>query len=188
MYTEHIDELRQITERIRYLRETLDLSASEVADKIGVPVSSYVEYESGVKDIPISMIYAIASVFGVDATEILTGEAPRMYDYTITRAGKGIDVKRYEGYAFEALAHNFIGRNKEPMLVTIAPTDTPAELVSHGGQEFNYVLKGKIGVTVGKKTLMLCEGDCIYFDPRIPHGQFAVDAEAKFLTVIDKES
>lgn len=188
MYTEHRDKLKQITERIRYLRDILELSTTEVAEKLDIPVALYVEYENGEKDIPISMIYAVASVFGVDATEILTGEAPRMSSYTVTRSGQGIAVDRYEGYAFEALAHNYIGRNKEPMLVTIAPSDNPPELVSHSGQEMNFVLEGKVGVTIGKKTLILEKGDCIYFDPRFPHGQFAVDATAKFLTVIDKES
>lgn len=188
MYTEHIDKLKQVTERIQYLRDILEIPAEEMAEKLGVPASLYLEYEKGEKDIPISMIYAVASIFDVDATDILTGSSPRMYDYTVTRRGKGIDIKRYEGYSFEALAHNFIGRNKEPMLVTIKPADTPPELVTHSGQEFNYVLSGKIGVTVGKNTLTLAEGDCIYFDPSIPHGQFAIDGAAKFLTVIDKDS
>lgn len=187
MYNEHKDKLMQVTERIRYLRDILDLSEDEVAKELGIPTDLYKEYESGEKDIPISMMYAVASVFGVEATEILTGEAPRMLDYTVTRKGQGIDIDRYEGYSFEALAHNYIGKNKEPMLVTIEATDDMPELVSHGGQEFNYVLEGKIGVTVGRKTVLLNEGDCIYFDPRIPHGQFAVDGTAKFLTIIDKD-
>ncbi len=188
MYTEHKEELKQVTDRIHYLRDILELSATEVAEKLGIPVSLYLDYETGKKDIPISVIYAVASIFGVDATDILTGEAPRMYDYTVTRKGQGIDIKRYEGYAFEALAHNYIGRNKEPMLVTIDPSDTPPELVSHGGQEFNFVIEGKIGVTIGKKTVTLEEGDCVYFDPKIMHGQFAIGGRAKFLTIIDKDS
>lgn len=39
----------------------------------------------------------------------------------------------------------------------------------------------------GAKTILLNEGDSVYFDPRIRHGQYAVDGEARFLTVIDKE-
>jgi len=188
MYTEHTEKLKQVTDRICYLRDILDFTTAEVAEKLDIPVTLYEEYESGSKDIPISMIYAVAAVFGVDATEILTGEAPRMYDYTVTRKNQGVDIKRYEGYSFETLAHNYIGRNKEPMLVTINPSDAPADLVSHGGQEFNYVLEGTIKVTIGKKSVVLDQGDSIYFDPRIPHGQFAVNGVAKFLTVIDKDN
>lgn len=188
MYTEHTEKLKQITARIFYLRDILDFTTAEVAEKLEIPVSLYEEYESGNKEIPISMIYAVAAVFGVDPTEILTGEAPRMYDYTVTRKGQGEDIKRYEGYSFETLAHNYIGRNKEPMLVTISSSDKPADLVSHGGQEFNYVLEGTVKVTIGKKSVVLEKGDCIYFDPRIPHGQAAVNGVAKFLTVIDKDN
>lgn len=188
MHNEQTEKLKQVTERIRYLRDVLDFSATEVAEKLEIPVSLYVEYENGEKDIPISVIYGVASIFGVDATDILTGEAPRMYEYTVTRKNQGIAIKRYEGYSFEALAHNYIGRNKEPMLVVIDPSDTPPELVTHSGQEFNFVLEGKIGVTIGKKTITLEKGDCIYFDPHYPHGQFAIGGRAEFLTVIDKDS
>ena len=73
-----------------------------------------------------------------------------------------------------------------PMLVTIAPTDTP-ELVMHGGQEFNFVLEGKLRVIVGDKDYFLREGDSIYFDPSLPHAQLAMGGkDAKFLTVINE--
>ena len=49
------------------------------------------------------------------------------------------------------------------------------------------MLEGTVGVTIGGREIILNEGDSIYFDPAIPHGQFAVDGIAKFLTVIDKE-
>ena len=87
--------------------------------------------------------------------------------------------------SLEALAYNYIGRNKEPMIVSISPSDERPKLVTHGGQEFNYVLKGKIGVIINDKTIELNEGDSIYFDPSYPHGQIAIDGDALFLTVID---
>ena len=187
MNNEHYEKLKQVTDRIRYLREALDLSAAEAGAKLGISADEYALFESGEKDISISMIYALSGIFGVDATELLTGQSPRMVDYTVSRKGQGIDVKRYEGYSFEALAPNFIGRNKEPMLVSIKPSDKAPEPVRHGGQEFNYVVEGKIGVVIKDKTLVLEKGDSIYFNPRLPHGQFAIDGDALFLTVIDKE-
>ena len=38
--------------------------------------------------------------------------------------GKGISVKRYEGYAFTSLGGDFRKKTMNPMLVTIAPTDS----------------------------------------------------------------
>lgn len=181
------EQIKQIAKRILYLRETLDIQPEQVAEAIGMSVDEYKQYESGKKDIPVSMIYSVASVLGIDATELLTGESPKMTDYSVTRKGQGVGIERFKGYAFESLAYNYIGRDKEPMIVTISPGDKQPELVTHTGQEFNYVLEGKIGVIIGGKTIELSEGDSIYFNPSIPHGQIAIGTTSRFLTVIDKE-
>lgn len=179
------DQVKQIKNRISYLRDVLDISVEEISNSLGISIEQYIEYEQGESDIPAGIIYGIASKFDIDVTEILTGESPRMVDYTVTRKQKGIEVERFEGYKFEALAHNYVGRNKEPMLVTIKRSDERPRLVSHGGQEFNFVLEGSLNVVIDNKTITLNEGDCIYFNPEIPHGQYAITEEAKFLTLID---
>ena len=153
------EQIKQIASRIIYMRETLELSQTDVAEKIGMPPEEYIAYETGEKDLPVSMIYSVAAALGIDATELLTGETPRMDSYAVTRRGQGASVERYKGYAFESLAANFRHRDKEPMLVTISPKDDKPELVSHGGQEFNYVLSGKVAVVLGAKTILLNEGD-----------------------------
>lgn len=181
------EQIKQIAERIQYLRDAVDMTEIEVADAIGISVDEFRAYENGEKDIPISVIYSVAAALGVDPTELILGEAPRMAEYCITRKNQGVMIERYEGYSFEALAHNFIGRDKEPMIVTLTASDKRAALVSHSGQEFNYVLEGKIGVTIGARTFELSAGDSVYFNPEIPHGQYAVEGTAKFLTIIDKE-
>ncbi len=181
------EQIKQIAQRIKYLRDAVDMTEVEIAEAISIPLDEYLEYENGEKDIPISVIYSTAAAMGVDPTELLLGEAPRMSEYCITRKNKGVLVERFPGYSFEALAHNFIDRDKEPMIVTLSPSEKHADLVSHSGQEFNYVLEGKIGVTIGNRNFELSEGDSVYFNPAIPHGQYAIDGTAKFLTIIDKE-
>lgn len=181
------EQIKQIAQRIKYLRDAVDMSEQEVADAIQISLDEYIAYENGEVDIPISVIYSTAGALGVDATELILGEAPRMAEYCVTRKDQGVMIERYPGYSFEALAHNFINRDKEPMIVTLSASDKKAALVSHSGQEFNYVLEGKIGVTIGARTFELSEGDSVYFNPNIPHGQFAIEGTAKFLTIIDKE-
>ena len=122
----------------------------------------------------------------VDPTVLLTGEAPRMNQYTITRKGKGISVERYKEYSFQALAFNFMNRDMNPMIVNLEPKQAEPELVTHGGQEFNYVLEGVVTVLYGPHKFQLKEGDSIYFDPAIPHGQMAEFGSAKFLTIINE--
>ena len=67
------------------MRETIDMSQQELADKIGMPADEYIAYETGENDLPVSMIYSVASALGIAPTELLTGETPRMDSYTVTR-------------------------------------------------------------------------------------------------------
>ncbi len=178
-------QIAQIAERIRELREILDISPRDAAEKVGISLETYESYESARADIPIGVLYGLASLFGVDPTELLTGDGPRMDEYTLVRKEQGIQVERYAGYSFAALAFNFKNRDMDPMIVTLSQADH-AELVTHKGQEFNYVLEGAIRVVIGKNEFTLEEGDSLYFNPAIPHGQRAVTPRAKFLTVIDE--
>lgn len=177
-------DLTSIPRRVKELREILEIEPAEMAERLGVTLINYLAYESGEQDIPISTLYEIAAILGVDFTTLLTGRTPKMNTYTVVREGQGAKVERYPGYDYTSLCYNFKGRKMEPMLVNLSPEEERPSLVSHGGQEFNFCLSGKVCVTIGKKDIVLEKGDCIYFDPMLPHGQAAVDGEASFLTVI----
>ena len=180
------DNLAQIPGRIRELREIMDISAMDMAKDINTPLDLYNQYETGAVDIPISALYKIAARLGVDATVLLTGEDPRMDTASVCRAGKGVRVERFPGYEFSSLAYNFKGRTIEPLLVYLDPARA-ADPVSHSGQEFNYVVEGKVTVTVGQKEYALETGDSIYFDAALPHAQAAIDGPARFITIIQEK-
>jgi len=179
------EEKLSISERIRELREIFDLSEEEMARETGVDTQKYIEYETSGENIPISVLYHISQKFGVDLSEILTGEQARISTMQICRRGKGKTIDRYPGYMFESLAPRFTQKIMEPLLVTLIPGEPEAALVTHGGQEFNLVLEGTIAITYDDKEHILNAGDAVYFDPTHPHGQKAVGEEkARFLTVI----
>ena len=180
------DNLAQIPGRIKELREILEISAMDMARDIALPLETYLKYETGDLDIPISVLYKIAAALGVDATVLLTGEDPKMDTASVCRRGKGVRVERYPGYEFSSLAYNFKGRTIEPLLVYLDPSKKAAAPVKHSGQEFNYVVEGKVKVTVGRREHILETGDSIYFDAGIPHGQAAVDGPAQFITIIQE--
>ncbi|MBR6407308.1 MAG: cupin domain-containing protein [Clostridia bacterium] len=176
----------QVSARITELREILELSQQDVADKLGVDLDTYKAYESGEKDIPISMLYEVASMMNTNLTVLLTGEDAKMDSVSVCRDGKGVEVQRYPGYRFTSLAYNFKNRVMEPLLVSLDKDDDPVKLVSHGGQEYNYVIEGSVKVTIGKNEYILNKGDSIYFDPKTPHGQSAVSDKAQFITIIQE--
>jgi quercetin dioxygenase-like cupin family protein len=104
---------------------------------------------------------------------------------SVCRRGKGVRIERYPGYEFSSLAYNFRGRTIEPLQVYLDPSK-PADPVVHSGQEFNYVIEGKVKVTVGGRENILSVGDSIYFDAGIPHSQAAVEGPAQFITIIQE--
>jgi len=180
------EKAAHVPDRIKELREILEISAIDMAKDAGIPFETYSKYESGELDIPISVLYTIAGRLGTDVTVLLTGEEARMDSAAICRKGKGVQVERYPGYEFSSLAYNFKRRTMEPLLVTLDSSKPPATQVSHSGQEFNFVIEGQVKVTVVKAEHILYPGDSIYFDARLPHAQNAVNGTAQFLTVIQE--
>ena len=176
----------QIPGRIKELREIMEISAMDMAADIKVPLDTYRKYESGEQDIPISVLYGIAGKLTTNVTVLMTGEDPRMESAAVCRRGKGVQVERYPGYEFSSLAYNFKGRTLEPLLVLLDSSRPQAAQVSHSGQEFNYVIEGAIKVTVDKAEYVLSQGDSIYFDASLPHGQSAINGRAQFITIIQK--
>ena len=57
----------------------------------------------------------------------------------------------------------------EPFLVTLEPADTEEERSAHDGQEFIFVLQGKMEVRLGEEVHILEPGDAIYYDSTVPH-------------------
>ena len=172
--------------RIKELREILEISAEDMSGETGIPFDTYLKYESGELDIPISVLYHIANRLGTDVTVLITGEEARMESAAVCRKGKGVEVQRYPGYEFSSLAYNFRHRTMEPLLVFLDSSKPTAAQVCHSGQEFNYVVEGMMKVTVGKREYDLGEGDSIYFDARLPHGQKALNGSARFITIIQE--
>lgn len=180
-----VTEFAEIGLRIKGLREACDVTREEMARELGVPLETYIDWEETGADVPISAIYHLAHKFGVEFTEILTGTAAKLNSYHVVRSGEGREVDRYPGYHFEDLAWRYSGKIMQPLLVVLDPSDEPAKLVTHSGQEFNLVLEGCVVVTWGDKEFELCPGDSIYFNPEYPHGQrCGGDVPAKFVTII----
>lgn len=67
------------------------------------------------------------------------------------------------GYVYEAIATNMADKLAEPYLCTIDNRDKSIEF-QHPGEEFIYILSGKIEYTVGTDKLILSAGDSLYFD------------------------
>ncbi|MGC9055027.1 MAG: cupin domain-containing protein, partial [Candidatus Hydrogenedens sp.] len=114
----------------------------------------------------------------------------------ITRKGdKESPIVRFSGIRvasdtstleFHPLACNKAGRHMEPFLIDIHPTVSEDCMFSvHEGEEFIYVLSGKIQVSYGSDIFILSPGDSIYYDSTTPHEvRSANEEKACILAVI----
>ena len=181
------EDIKQIGQRLKGLRDVLDIEASEVAALCGITTEQYEKMERGESELSVANLQKIAREYQVDLDVLLFGEEPHMSNYFLTRRGQGLSVERRKAYHYESLASGFRGRKAEPFIATVPPKpdDAPRESNAHPGQEFNMVFEGTLELTIGEKVLTLNVGDSIYFDATQPHGMRALEGKpVKFLAII----
>jgi len=183
-----LDQIQMVAMRIRDLREITGFTAEEVAEKSGVPLEDYVAYETGEKDFSFSHLFNIAETLGVDISDLLTGESPKLQGYILTRAGQGYAFERRKAYKYEHLAYNFRDKKAETFIVTVAYDGklTGKEAHAHEGQEFDYVLDGEMKIVLGGNEVYLKTGDSLYYDSSIPHAMYACERDTRFIAVVVK--
>ncbi|MBR4890001.1 MAG: helix-turn-helix transcriptional regulator [Clostridia bacterium] len=181
------EQVKQIAQRLVGLREAEDVTSEELAKIIGVPFETYIKYEKAEEDIPVSVLYDVAGHFGLELTELLSGSAPKLKDFSFIKSGKGLKMHRRKEYEYQSLSYNFAHAHSEALLVTVPVSgeNEPMAETIHSGQEFNYMLEGRMEIMINKKRVILEPGDSLYFDSSYPHGMRALDGKpAKFVCVI----
>ncbi|MDR1788225.1 MAG: cupin domain-containing protein [Treponema sp.] len=180
-------EVQEILERVRVLREIEDISAETLAGELGFDLAEYNDWEAGRKDFPVGALVEIAARFKVDLSALITGKASKLNTYCLTRAREAPEVSRRPMYGYWNLAYHFHNKKAEPFLVEASP-DTehkPLAINTHPGQEFDYLLEGRLLVSVGGHEMELEPGDCVYYDSNEPHGMKALGGSpARFIAIV----
>ncbi len=185
------ENLKEVAGRIRSLREDLDITMQEMAEATGRSVAEYAAQESGEQDLSFSFLYKCAERLGVDVIEILTGESPHLKGYSLTRANEGLPIRRRAGFEYLHKAPHFRNKQCEPFVVT-APyleeeQNQPIHLSKHAGQEFDFVLSGKLRFAYENHVEELEPGDCLLYDSGRGHGMIATGGEpCTFIAIVMK--
>ncbi len=183
------NKLPEVAQRIREMREIFGFSANEMAIKTEVSEEEYAKYESGTADFPFTFIHKCALAFGIGITDLLEGKSAHLSSYTVTRAGQGQQTAKEDGIMIENLAPMFRKKIAEPYWVRYEYSselqNKPIHMTKHSGQEFDFVLNGRLKVQVGDNVELLDEGDSIYYNSSTPHGMIAVDGkDCLFLAIV----
>jgi len=165
----------RIGKNLKTFRHELGLSQKSLASASGLSPTLISRMESGLVMPSIATLQEIADSLKVDIGYFFKGEESR--EYLITRKGSRKISYAKRGskgkltYGLELLAEGMENPFMEPCIVTeFAGPQDEFQLAKHDGQEFVYVLEGKLELTLGEKRFVLNEGDAAYFIGEIPHG------------------
>ncbi|MBO4360310.1 MAG: AMP-binding protein [Eubacteriaceae bacterium] len=174
-------KIQEMAGRIHELREISGFTYEQMAEKTATTVEEYKRCENGESDLNFAFLYRCALAFGVDVTDLIEGQSPKLRTYVLTRAGEGQKIEQAHEMIYYNMASSFQNRIADPLYVVNKYSDrafhSDIELTTHIGQEFDLIIRGSMKVQVGEHTELLNEGDIIYFDSSIPHGMVAAGGE-----------
>jgi transcriptional regulator with XRE-family HTH domain len=173
-------EYADMGDRLRAARQGRGLSLRALAERLGVSPSLISQVETGRAQPSVSTLYSIASELGISLDELLFMDARPLPSGKpqsalprdpVQRADSRSTIRLASGVVWERLTTASIP-NVDFLHVTyeVGGASSPAdEFQRHPGQEWGFILSGRLGVTIGFDDHILGPGDAIAFDSTTPH-------------------
>ena len=177
--------------RIRQLRERREYTLETLAKQSGCSVEMIAALEAGDLVPSLTPLLRLARGLGVRLGTLLDDQT--LDGPAIVRHGDAGTAIHFSGndpsrkrstLDFHPLAPHKAARNMEPFLIDVHPATGEVALNEHEGEEFIYVLSGRIEIRYGKDTHQLDAGDSIYYESAVPHHVQALGGDAKILAVV----
>ncbi|MFP4275038.1 MAG: helix-turn-helix domain-containing protein [Paracoccaceae bacterium] len=174
--------------RVRGLRQSRGLTLQQVADRAGLALSTVSKIERDLMAPTYDRFTKLALGLGVDVSELFadTGDDFSPGEFAVARLGEAGRLET-QNYVYEMLFAQVRGKQMTPMLGDLKPLEQMRfdRMVSHEGQEFLFVLEGRVIVQAeGRPAVVLRKGESLYLDSRLGHlYASADDAPARILCV-----
>jgi quercetin dioxygenase-like cupin family protein len=164
--------------RLKRLRESEGLGLPELGTQVGMKPAYLAKLESDQELPPVADIIRLARVLSVDPSVFMEDKAaPGRRQKTI--------ATRTADYAYETLTPDEHDYHLMAFRVRIDPKSAHRKVgYQHEGEEFIYVLSGKLKLTVGGKTKTLSPGETIHFDSGQRHHLVNPGKEPTLLVVV----
>lgn len=179
---------KTICENIKKVRVQKKLTLEQLAALTGLTKGYLSKVERSDKAPPYSTLNKIAGALDIEVTRLLEKESQPLKDTRIdfNHTTKGSIIKgtvQNEGYEYQVLAGNKPGKNMEPFII-YAPFEIK-RMYTHEGEEFIYILEGRLEFVYDDKAYIMEQGDTVYFDSCVPHsGRSIGETTAKLLVMI----
>ena len=186
-------EALNLGNKIRRLRRKKTLTLQNVSDLSGLSKSLLSQIENSFTAPPIATLLKISRALDVkigyffqdppvSSRISVVRHKDRKETVPLHKRANGSKV----GYQYESLAHPMADKNMEPFMIEIEPREA-ADMISyhHKGEEFLFVLEGRMEFRGADRVIQLECLDCLYFDSNIPHALRGLDGKpARVIGVI----
>jgi transcriptional regulator with XRE-family HTH domain len=177
----------QIGGHLKVLRSARGMTLDRLAAATGLTKSYLSKIQNSHKLPPIATLSRIAQALGTGIGSFFGDILEAREGASVVRRGERLPVVRGGtafGYDYVSLAHKRLSKSMDPFVFTFPSKIDTHVFFDHGGEEFVFILSGKVVFQVGDERWTLQEGDSIYFDAAIPHRGWSVGKEAKALVVV----
>jgi len=156
--------LPAVAPQLRELRRRASLTLEAAARSAGLSPAHLSRLETGQRQPSLPMLLALARIYGTTVSELL-GETVAERDAVVRAAD--MEPTRAGGWTYWPAGA--AGRGMQALRVHV-PYGAQGDIVRvHPGEEWLYVLKGRLRLRLGDTAHVLAPGDSAHFDSLTPH-------------------
>lgn len=151
----------KIGAKIRELRLENALTQEELANRCELTKGFISQIENNLTSPSISTLSDILEVLGTDLGEFFRDEEQEAYVFTEEDFYEKFDDENK--FMIKWIVPNAQKYEMEPIIIELQPGGTSHKDNPHSGEEFGYVLEGKIVLQVGSKKITVKAGQSFYY-------------------------
>ena len=153
-----------VGQRIKKARTEKKIALESVANDTGISTDNLKKIEGGKMTPPVGTLLQIAKALEIDSGFLFREQEEQQKERTEAHE------KRTENYAYTSLTDACAHKHLKAFKVAVeANSEHKGVGYCHEGEEFVFVLKGQIDVTVGEHVNNLSQGDSLHFNSGIRH-------------------
>ena len=167
--------------KIKRLRLACDLTQEELADRCELTKGYISQLENDLTSPSIATLIDILNALGTDLKEFFSEmDTEEKISFNKTE----FIEKETEAYVLNWLVPNAQKNAMEPVHMILKGGNETDEDIPHEGEEFGYVLKGEIILSLGKRRIKVKKGESFYFKADKVHKIInRQDSNAEFIWV-----
>jgi transcriptional regulator with XRE-family HTH domain len=173
------DPEKRVAARLRELRRGRGLTLATLAEWTGISAAHLSRMEKGERQPSIGSLIQLARAYGVSLGELVGDERPREHHVV-----RGAAAPVHDGPDGPYAMMTGLGPRSALEAVRLELTaDRPERTAVHAGEEWVYVVRGRIVARVGEEEVALVAGDALHFDAAARHSLWSRDEPATVLIV-----